>query len=199
MPPLGLRSRKAAIGEPSPSGSSSSIFVFGNVTKTTVTPCSACGTGSETVAPRASAYSLAASVSLGTAMATWFSRPIIVRSRSSCCLTPLAQLRQQHLGNGTLPPEILDTGAHRPAHGFAHHFAVLASRRRNAAQRAIDDIEEMLKHAVAGIIQGRHTIQRDLRIGQQLTARGKGEGDDDHAGECQGAALTHGTFFAADQ
>ena len=41
------------MGEFSPSGSSSSILVLGSVTNTTVTPCSGCGTGSETWAPSA--------------------------------------------------------------------------------------------------------------------------------------------------
>ena len=50
---VGLRSRKA-IGDPSPSGSRSSILVFGSATKTTVTPCSGCGTGADTSAPRVS-------------------------------------------------------------------------------------------------------------------------------------------------
>ena len=44
MPPSGLCSRNLAIGESSPSGSSSSILVLGSVMKTVVTPWSGCGT-----------------------------------------------------------------------------------------------------------------------------------------------------------
>jgi len=51
MPPSGLRSRNFAIGEASPSGAISSTLVFGNVINTVVTPCSGCGTGSDTFAP----------------------------------------------------------------------------------------------------------------------------------------------------
>ena len=40
------------VGEFAPSGCNSSIFVFGKVTKTVVTPCSGMSTGSETSAPR---------------------------------------------------------------------------------------------------------------------------------------------------
>ena len=50
----GLRSRNLAIGESSPSGAISSILVFGSVMNTVVTPCSGCGTGSDTSAPSVS-------------------------------------------------------------------------------------------------------------------------------------------------
>src|SRR5207342_1556493 len=79
MPPSGLRSRNFAIGESCPSGSSSSILVFGSVMKTVVTPWSGCGTGSETCAPSVWRYTFAALPMSRTAIATWLSRPIMTR------------------------------------------------------------------------------------------------------------------------
>src|ERR1700722_4528160 len=76
MPPSGLRSRNFAIGEPSPSGSSSSILVFGRVMNTVVTPWSGCGTAAETSAPSTSRETAAVPMSR-TAIATWFSLPIM--------------------------------------------------------------------------------------------------------------------------
>jgi hypothetical protein len=49
-----MRSRNFAIGESSPKGAISSILVLGSVMKTVVTPCSGCGTGSDTLAPSTS-------------------------------------------------------------------------------------------------------------------------------------------------
>jgi hypothetical protein len=50
----GLRSTKLSMGEPSPSGAISSTLLLGRFTNTTVTPCSGCGSGSVSVAPRVS-------------------------------------------------------------------------------------------------------------------------------------------------
>src|SRR5689334_16532003 len=76
MPPAGFLSRKPRTGELSPSGSSNSIFVFGNSTNTTVTPCAGNFCGSDTSAPSASRYSDAAAARSGTTIATWLRRPI---------------------------------------------------------------------------------------------------------------------------
>ena len=54
MPPSGFLSRNLAIGEFSPSGSSSSILVLGSVMNTVETPCSGCATFSDTSAPSVS-------------------------------------------------------------------------------------------------------------------------------------------------
>src|SRR4029453_16257907 len=78
MPPDGLRSRKAAMGEASPKGSNSSILVLGSVTNTTLTPCAGWAMGSETSAPSMPRYCATAPARLGTAMATWLRRPSIL-------------------------------------------------------------------------------------------------------------------------
>src|SRR3954449_8469795 len=82
MPPAGFFSRKPRTGESAPSGSSNSIFAFGNSTNTTVTPCSGRVCGSDTRAPSASRYSEAAAARSGTTIATWLSRPITRFPRS---------------------------------------------------------------------------------------------------------------------
>src|SRR4051794_1211984 len=82
MPPAGLFSRKPRTGESAPSGSSNSIFVFGNSTNTTVTPCAGRVCGSDTRAPSASRYSNAAAASSGTTIAIWLRRPITPFPRS---------------------------------------------------------------------------------------------------------------------
>ncbi len=48
---VGVFLRNVAIGEALAEGSSSSILVFGSSMNTTVTPCSACRSGADTVCP----------------------------------------------------------------------------------------------------------------------------------------------------
>src|SRR5690606_27881217 len=77
MPPAGFLARNVAIGEASPSGSSSSTLVLPVSMKTTVTPCSGRAWGCPTRAPSRSRYLPAAAARSGTAMAMWLRRPII--------------------------------------------------------------------------------------------------------------------------
>src|SRR6187200_1724971 len=129
MPPEGLRSRKPAIGDVAPSGSSSSILVLGSVTNTTVTPCAGCAIGSDTSAPSTARYWAVAAARLGTAMATWLRRPIMLSLPASeeRETHPSARLRQQHLGDGALAPGVLHGGADGAAHGLAYQLAVPAA------------------------------------------------------------------------
>ena len=84
MPPPACFSRKRLTGEPSPSGSSSSMRAFGRSTNTTLTPCSGSGCGAETSAPRTSRQSALAASMSATASATWLSRPMPAkRARSA--------------------------------------------------------------------------------------------------------------------
>ena len=107
MPPAGFLARKPAIGEASPSGCKSSILVFGSSTKTTVTPCSGSSCGSPTAAPSVSRYCAAAAARSGTAIATWFRRPII----------DVLPVRPRSLG----PIGAADKGQHRARNGGVSH------------------------------------------------------------------------------
>src|SRR5436189_642463 len=104
MPPAGFLSRKPRTGEAAPSGCNSSILVFGNSTKTTVTPCAGRASGDDTRAPSVSRYTAAAVSRSGTTMATWLSRPIIAALQSD----------QLDLDQRPLAEALVDTAAQHP-------------------------------------------------------------------------------------
>src|SRR5262245_35212486 len=115
-------------------------------------------------------------------MATWLRRPIIPLLRPELSLGPHAELCQEHLGDGTLAPQVLHARAHGPPHGFAYSLPVPAPW-RNAFERAIDDVEQMLKYAFPGGVKGRHAVKRNCGVGQQLPASGERDGNNDDDGK----------------
>src|SRR6266851_4340605 len=124
MPPDGFLSRKPRTGESTPSGSNSSILLFGSSTKTTVTPCSGKASGGETSAPSASRYREAAAARSGTTIATWFSRPIIAKSYQG------SQPHQLDLDQRPLAEALVDPAAQHPAGNVAQRIVVVPLRRR---------------------------------------------------------------------
>src|SRR5437588_6486198 len=129
MPPAGFLSRKPRTGESGPSGSNSSILLFGSSTKTTVTPCSGKASGAETSAPSASRYRAAAAARSGTTIATWLSRPIIAKSSQGL------QPHQLDLDQRPLAKALVEPAAQHAAGKIAHRIVVMALRRRQALPR----------------------------------------------------------------
>src|SRR5204862_5221407 len=125
MPPAGFLSRKPRTGESAPSGCNSSILVFGNSTKTTVTPCAGSGCGGDTRAPSVSRYIAAAASRSGTTIATWLSRPIIAA----------LQPDQLDLDQWPLAEALVKAAAQHPAGRIAQRVVIMAHRRRQAFHR----------------------------------------------------------------
>src|SRR6266568_1255983 len=145
MPPDGCLSRNPRTGESAPSGSNSSILLFGSSTKTTVTPCSGKASGAETSAPSASLYLAAAAARSGTTIATWLSRPIIAKSSQGL------QPHQLDLDQWALAKALVEPAAQHAAGKIAHRIVVMALRRRQALHRV-----------------GQRVAQRGNRLGVRL-------------------------------
>src|SRR5690349_6875665 len=136
MPPSGLRSRNFAIGDSAPSGSSSSIFVFGSVMNTVYTPCSCCGTFSDTCAPSVLRYTSDALAMSRTAMATWLRRPIIVDPF-------VISLYREHMNvaHRLFAPGLRDDAAHGATYGIGNAIRIAAARSRQGLERLNSGIE----------------------------------------------------------
>src|SRR6516225_7941446 len=172
MPPSGLRSRNLAIGEPSPSGSSSSIFVFGKATNTVVTPWSGCGTAAETSAPSTSRYSAAALPISCTAMATWLSLPI---KSHLLRLLPVLYDDDVHMADRFFAPALGNGGANCPPQTFGNLIRVAAPRLWQCLKALLDGAARHLRQSRSAGIGLRYPNELDFRITGERALLGHGD------------------------
>ena len=170
MPPSGLRSRNLAIGEFSPSGSSSSILVLGSVMNTVVTPCAGCATLRRHFGAQRVAIDLASALAMSrTAMATWLRRPImhfLSLFRAPATRHHTVKTCTWHIG--FLPQRRCDRSAHAAAHGFRDRVGIAAPRPRHRAEVSIDRIIDRCSTSHApSRSRSRDADQVDLRIADQ--------------------------------
>ena len=158
MPPSGFFSRNLAIGEFSPSGCNSSIFVFAASTNTTRHAVLRQGQPARRRSrPGSRDRAGSPSSRSGVASATWFNRPIIASLRSR---------RRAHARSGFLPQSRIDGIAHGALDSAGDEIGVAALAARQALERLEDrriDRSRRTRRRRACAAAGRRSARRDRR------------------------------------
>src|SRR5215204_2788626 len=191
MPPSAFRSRNAAMGDPSPKGSRSSTLVFGRVTKTTVTPCSGCGTGAETSPPSVSRYTALARARSFTAIATWLRRPIMVVPSG---VSWRSYLDDHDVTGGLFAPDLVHGRAHRAVDGVLDELGVAALLPRESVHgvrhRIGDEVDQ--ERSLARLLGQAHDL--DNGVAGDLALAVDRDSDGHHARDGELAPLGHGAL-----